>query len=408
MYDIDIILPLTTSQEKYRERARYFKKYGLINIPKESKVCISLLLGPDESLDVAKGWPPGIDIKVFRFDFNHETSKTYRYYSQMNIESKWIARFDDDSITNIGNLLSNLSRFDHQEKWYLVAELTKIEHIYEAEILSRMGYEHWFNCCDEDEANALTIWHEYASCVLSFGAMQTIIENSTAVEFFKERSKVSLGPNDYALSCAAKLCGIYPVEADFMATRSYVTYFLNERLTHIHFISNDCNSTGYNYLIDYIKGAVPFSSKTEEKYFESEFADKKLAVFRHNSDTIWLLDLIELKPNGFTEGSILPGFTGNLSAWRIYGKNITMFSAEFRKVITINDASNTELAKQYTTFYKKQFYEVQQFYAVGKDANLFEANQHETYLICITDKTTTKKDMKEIKQLHSKTQLRFI
>ena len=125
MYDLEIVLPITRKREVYLRRLRDFKKYGLLNIG-DRKIALRLLIGTEDAGDVASGWPEGVDVFVAKGDVDQVASKLYKFYVGRNKSewdtSRWFMRVDDDSVTDVSELITRLDEYDYKDPWYFVTE----------------------------------------------------------------------------------------------------------------------------------------------------------------------------------------------------------------------------------------------------------------------------------------------
>ena len=237
-YDIEIVTPISF-QKKYKKRFLDFKKYGLLNTSNNNILLTVLVWCGDkvEEEEIKSNLPPNVDCKIIYCPKSNVSAKTYYYYSQYSdFQSRWIAKFDDDSITDIGRLIEQLDyNYSHNGLYYLVTTLHEGLHEIETSLVKSLGYN-WFQYHPP-------IYHEYEGCVVSVETLRTIMSCESAVKLMKLRSEIEEedGPNDVCLACAAKMVKIYATKAQFLINEPIIADFtcFNGPLSHIHFVSHD-------------------------------------------------------------------------------------------------------------------------------------------------------------------------
>lgn len=300
-YDIQFIMPISSNnlrpeewpnvghQTDYKKRFLDFKKYGLLNIIK-TKCCMTLLIhNSDEFTDeeLYKDWPNNVDVEIVSCPSSHVVSKTYFYFSSYLKEikdSKWIAKIDDDSTTDVDSLLQNLEQdFDYNKEYYIVTELKDDNNEIELQILRDMGYNRW---------TLGKVYHEWEMCIISAPAMNTILKNDNSINLMKHREAIHNGYNDCCLSIAARLAKVYPVEAYFLTQYASLNEYsiLGGKFNHLHYISHDICPKKY----DMLKSIANKSNKIDE------FKNKKYLFTRDDVPICYL----QLKENGTFHGAI--------------------------------------------------------------------------------------------------------
>ena len=106
-YDLEIVLAVT-NKGKYGKRLEHFKKHGIKNIQNRN-VLLSILAGNEQIDQIDQGWPSKLDIRVVTCNVNHAAAKTNHFYATYKTDdlmaTKWLMRVDDDSMTNVDELL---------------------------------------------------------------------------------------------------------------------------------------------------------------------------------------------------------------------------------------------------------------------------------------------------------------
>lgn len=287
MYDIEFVIPVTF---KYNQRLIDLKKIGLLNIG-EKKVLLSLLVGPENINEITDGWHD-ITLNIIPGTHKQETAKTYEYFSRIPVEdaerSRWVAKFDDDTITDVSGLVDKLDEeYDHTREYYVITEFRPEQHKYEDNILHKLGFNRWFNPKN-------VIWHELEGCVVSQASMHRILNNNTARQLMKERSQTPEGFNDYGLACAARICKIYPSDAYFMSRHPTIGDFslFGGYLYHIHDLASDKNQHAYDLFQRMLNKDVGSNSPIYKEVVNREF------VYNDGQG----IHIIKLKDNGIIQG----------------------------------------------------------------------------------------------------------
>lgn len=250
IYDLEIMVPVS-SYGVYAKRAEDFKQYGLVN-NKYIKTKVKFLVGPKDTFpDI--NFRENVDFEVFYCKNHSAVQKIYEYYLSLTEEqlntTRWFAKVDDDSITDIAGLVENLDdEFDWEKEYYIVTELNYDYHGFEIQLLKEFGYEKWFL------PGSMPILHEWEMCVVSQVAMKKILLNEITKQFFKRRILSAQGPGDVALAAVARIQKIHIVKANFISKNPDLKFFsaFGGALNHIHFISHDKNGHLMNIFKDFV------------------------------------------------------------------------------------------------------------------------------------------------------------
>jgi hypothetical protein len=252
-FELEIVLPVSCSSEKYRTRLKGFQELGLLNL-KDHKVLVTLLIGKEEESQFLENWP-NVTVRTFKSNSNHEASKVYTYFAQLTEDHvdtiDWLAKIDDDSANDIDSLLTNLrNHYVPGDRIYAVTRIMQdIEHN-ERELLRRLGHHYFF-------ANGLNyVQHEHEGCVVSQSFLKDIVSNSDCMKLFAERAKIEKGFTDQCLGIAARMIKCHPVKAYFMSSNlgSEVSdpiwdiALFGGFLSHYHPVSKDKNQFLYDLM----------------------------------------------------------------------------------------------------------------------------------------------------------------
>ena len=263
-YDIQFIVPICLFQ-KYKKRFLYFKKNGLFNI-ENRKVLLTLLCETNDTELCCKDWDINIDVELIHCPHNQESAKVYYYFDKFQEsrlhEVRWVAKIDDDSLTDVNDLVSRLDEFgDYQKEFYFAAEILNNIEPEELHLIREFKLDWWFN----KQIEGPYVSHEVEGSFVSQKAMQTIYQNEQSRNFLKKRAEIHHGYTDIALACAARICKIYPLETPFLTTNSLIGdfSFFGGRLSHIHFVAPDINNNVCRLFSECLHKQKP-SAETEE------------------------------------------------------------------------------------------------------------------------------------------------
>ena len=287
LYDAEIALPITLLDEKYKNRFENFKRIGLCNI-QNRKIKLVLLIGTEKNTpDLKSGWPKGIDTEVILGTNNHLACKIFEYYA--NLESanhaKWFIKLDDDSITDIDAMITDLeSNYDWDQRYYICSDV-RDELAPEEEGIIKMLKLDWM------KPDMFLPQHEYEISILSQKTMSEIIQNEKSKKFLKIRSKIAKGYGDQSLALAARLSKTYPIRSPYMTwhpiAKSFT--FFGGPLYHIHNICNDKTPNLNNIFLCSYNQLQNYNNPLTD--LEKKIANKKWLFYKNETDVISMLIL---------------------------------------------------------------------------------------------------------------------
>ncbi len=241
MYDIEIAVPVTQNG-KYRQRLEDFKKYGLLNTTGK-KVFVKLLVGTETIKDIEKGWPRSVVAVPVSSPKDHAPGKVFHYYSSHlaneTLDAKWYARFDDDSVTDVGGLIDRLDKeFDWNDAHYLGTHLNRHLNEEEVNVLVKMGLHDLIRNPPP---------HEWEACYATRAAIRRIIGSPAAVNMMRLRSEIGSGVYDQGLAVAARIVKIHASDAPFSCKDPVVDglSLWGGPFCHIHYMARDINEGRY-------------------------------------------------------------------------------------------------------------------------------------------------------------------
>ena len=293
MYDIEIVMPICPTG-KYARRLQDFKLRGLQNIG-EFKVKLKLLVGTF-CCDTT-GWPAGIDVEVVSCRLDHPAAKVNDYYSkavEQTDTAKWFMRVDDDSITDISRLMTELSALDFTDVHYLTTEMVEGDVSVERTLLKELGHNY---LADRE------LPHETECSILSQVCFKRILSCSDSVTLLERRAKIAAGFTDICLCQAARLAKILPTTVPFLSKNCDVVGLIQGKRSHIHWLAHDVNSHMYEILCRYTDRDVAF-----------EFIDKRFVFYHKINDEATWITMVFLRKNGTIHAT--PSASHNEFFWR--------------------------------------------------------------------------------------------
>jgi hypothetical protein len=247
-YDLEIIVSTCL---KYQSRFRDFKKYGLLNI-KDKKIKVNVILSNLEAIwDIENDWPVGVDVKIITESNYCYIQNLYNFFLKFDLEklnSRWIMKVDDDSVTDVSGLINNLDQFyDHNESYYLAANCSKFENV------GGYGPEYWclpeyVDCLEKYKQFVFLLQHETECCVISKKGFQKILKNKEALNLLSCRSKAFGGCTDCTLAFASSIAKVYPIDCPFLTHLPELQKFSllpGGFKNHIHLISREVEGENF-------------------------------------------------------------------------------------------------------------------------------------------------------------------
>jgi len=317
-YDIQIIIPVS-AHFPYTQRLENFKKYALQNVG-DKKVLLTLLIGLERMDRANEGWPDGVDVEIVGGQQNHHASKIIEYFlNYQRIDSvRWVAKFDDDCLNDITNLVDNLDKdYDHTGEYYVVTEFRADVEPSDTDALHKAGYSHWV---ESPNRTSKGIYHELEGSIISNGAMKKILKTPDSIRFLKTRIQQYPGHTDVPLAHAARMAKICASEAWFITQHPLIgafSYFGNGPFNHIHYVAQDRNPRTF----DVVKRLLlePYE-EPEKSIYEVLRGGEFIFAAKHN----------QFKPycimNFMDNGIIRNTGSANESIWLINGKNVEILN----------------------------------------------------------------------------------
>lgn len=237
MYDLNVVLPVSGTPERFYNRIQAFKKFGLLN-PKSYTVQISILHGTQSIDGITKDWP--YPVKLHPHEFDHPAPKIYYYYGTMTMRmanrARWHLKVDDDSITDVHGLISYLDdHYDYQTPHYLCAGyMNNLWPAYK-QILNELGMTKVVF------PKNIKFGHEWECCAISQAAMKQIINDKVAQNYLLMCSNIPRGWGDHAVAAASALALVRPKKLLKITYEPKIQRFslFGGDLYHIHYVAPD-------------------------------------------------------------------------------------------------------------------------------------------------------------------------
>lgn len=209
-YDLQILVPIIP------ERLESFKKIGIYNVGSK-KILIHCLIGTNEKEIYQNDWPENVDVELIESNTDDATMQIYKFLNRFDCEqasmADWFAKIDDDTFTDVSNLVDHLNKmYDPENDFYLVTEVRNEMENKEIDALKELNLFHLID---------YNFSHELEGCWLSKSAIKKIIENKDCKSLFDLRRKEEGGYTDQTIGAAAKLCKIYPIKEKRFTVNPY-------------------------------------------------------------------------------------------------------------------------------------------------------------------------------------------
>lgn len=255
--------------EDYSVRLPKFKECGLINI-RDKKIKVFLLVGNEDIPGVEDGWE--CDTEVIKCDWWHNAPKTHDFFATMTSkhmdESRWLMKVDDDSATNVSDLIDIIDKnFIYYNEWNITGS--------DSDLMLKEGAgrpqdDMYIKLVRESDyadiiENRDDSWllHEWEHNILSQAAVKTIFKNKVNIDILKESLIYgNTGRSDHLITLCANLSGVPFKKVGYMSYRPYIKEFFSGKLLHIHYLYEVAiGGSSLNFrLLQSHKDKIPFQS----------------------------------------------------------------------------------------------------------------------------------------------------
>lgn len=277
MYDIEFFIPADTDVPHIVTRLQDFKKYGIWNVDDYK---IRLVFGTNKGNKaewLLEGWNKNIDAVLFPTPYKHVAQRTYHYYDVFLDPNNalWYSRIDEDSMTDIRSVMSNLDLyFDPERDYHICGPCTGDVHDVDVKILSSMGLRHVFHPLSS---------HEHEISITSHTAMKKIMNNPLSKKYFTMRKLFAEGYGDQGLALAARINKIYITPTFWLEHKPWLDCFsgFGGHLSHIHWTGRDKHPQIYNWQ-DLLE-----TDQSSANTYDGEYVYTKIKN-ENEAETLWL------------------------------------------------------------------------------------------------------------------------
>ena len=295
MYDIEFAVPSDTSLLTIKRRLIDFKKFGLYNTENLS-IHISFLASKDCGNEIEflkKGWSENIVVDVINCNYSHVAQRICNYYASEAKKdfAKWYVRMDEDSITDVGGLFTNLQKnFDYKREYHIGARFLNDAFATDQMILKKLGYGFWY--IENTTGLVSAPLHEQEIGITSLAAMNMVLENRMCSKYFNLRKEFAEGYGDHPLALACRMCKIYPCEAGFITYENLLSRhsIFGGHLNHVHWCSRDQNPKFFEWMelyneegYDLITNKIYLFGHESEKKMVEFTSDHKIKMYQESS-----------------------------------------------------------------------------------------------------------------------------
>lgn len=246
LHDLQVVIPISATAKRFEDRIDFIRDYGIQNY-KNTKFKVTLLAGSEDIKINPKDWP--FEVEVIAGKYSHPAPKIYSYfadYPKENVENyRWIAKIDDDAVTDIDGLVMMLDRdYDYRKDYYVCTDIAPpygAPYYFEyRKILIELGYGHWM-CRQNSKSDKVDLVHEIEGCIMSQSCLRNILNNSDAIQLLKKSDTEHGGFGDHCLAFCARMCKIYPTDSPFLTRWPCVDELsiFGGRYFHVHHVSPD-------------------------------------------------------------------------------------------------------------------------------------------------------------------------
>ena len=247
MYDISFIMICSTNctaKADYKKRITLFKEHGLLNI-KDKKIKLFLLISSNDIIrDIEEGW--NYDVEIVKSSYDHVAHKFHKFYADLTkdfvSQSRWFMQLDDDSMTNVSDLVDRLDKdYNYKDKYNITGTKEPIdnniilEHYFR--IMAKTSYKDIFN-----KENAYKyVHHGWEHTIFSQGALYHFISESNNKIILEDSLSIkgvsiSKYTGDVLPTVLSNICNIPFCVVDYLYHDIDFEKFIKKELFHHHYI----------------------------------------------------------------------------------------------------------------------------------------------------------------------------
>jgi hypothetical protein len=272
-----------------------FKNFGLINLA-DRKVLLNILLSNDDIPDIETGWHENITTNIVRKSNPCHVANLYGFYADMNadrLESRWFARMDDDTCTDVDNLISSL---DFMYEWQSPFHLGDLNRMADA-MSSNEGYLYpeYRHLVGEYDRVVPFMRNEVECGITSRAGLVRILGTERSRRLLEFRAGLTGGFGDCVVAIAAVMAGVHPLQCPFITHEPRIQEFssLGGIYSHIHMIAPDGENFAANRRASSLAMELLFKSILKSP---SE-KEKMVMGSRYLMESEDRIDVYEFRPN---------------------------------------------------------------------------------------------------------------
>ncbi len=327
-HDIEFVVPVSTHGH-FADRLTDFVNYGLLNMA-DKRVLVTFLAGTHKLPSIALA---NANHRIVAHAVDHPAPKIYSFFSRLDrshaARVRWLAKVDDDSVTNVAGLVDQLDQeYDYTKDCYLLADASFSFLPQYWNLLSFIGAKNISTPrrTNHPKFQAITEWE---CSIFSQSALRSLVSCAPAMQFLQRASEHPSGYGDQCTALAARIAKIPICDVPFMTKDPAVEEFslFGGRFHHLHFLARDKGWIWKRFqTVLEMHPSCDLSAKLsdEDRMLFMCIAEKSAKLYRNNGEFIADIKLLR-------DGR-LQACNANESYWEIVDK--TLVFRDIRGAIT--------------------------------------------------------------------------
>lgn len=271
-YDATIFLPIHVANKK---RIRQFNEIGILNC-NSRKILLCFLTGTEikSQEEIEKLFPKyhensNINLRYLDYRLDHPAAKVYNFYLKKELyeNSKWIVKIDDDTSTDIEDMMNFLLCHDQEKEYMFISKWSDGDVEITKELLVKYGLYEKIEFCRNPNGSSIetrlnkkdNLYHEHEILICSNAVINKVC--GVHEDIIKERSTIAEGFTDQLFFNLCKIERIYGVPHRLISSEEDVSAYLSRRIFHTHNIRPEIEK------IEIIKDHIKSKEKTRESIF---------------------------------------------------------------------------------------------------------------------------------------------
>jgi hypothetical protein len=328
------------SQEKNIKAAENFSKFGLLNI-QTSKVELNALVFKDD-LDkfekIKSNFNSNINIKIWSSHDDSVQEKIHTYlqdnFTDLQSNRRWVMQVDDDSSTDVNNLLNLLDfYYDCTDPVLLTTckvynDFNKKEEsirLFRKYLKQPMDFKTMF--FDKKFIHRLS-GNTWETGIISHGGMSKIYKTINTTSFFNDFKQIRLSSaGDRWFDFLGYLCKIPTIISPILSHFNFIDNFsLNGgSVCHIHYLKDESYKS--LFLLEYVNEFI--LNKKIKIYYEDTEASSEKTIIKEFPAMVFLengkIDLLEDKTN--------LNFENSFSRWLVEKKFFYIINSKNQRIM---------------------------------------------------------------------------